>query len=296
MKIALIAGNGPSIKNIDYSRLPREYDVFRTNQFYFEDKYYLGKEIKFAFANPGLFLEQYFTLNNLIYKNEYHISNILCATFNLDHMVDQNLLNKAKDYFPNSEFGYEYLKKLKKFHTFIKFNEIYNNRRITSGIYMCAVAVAMGYDEIYLTGIDFYDSSLDEYAFNHKKINLSNLAPAFNDFNSKYNRHSKEMDIEALYFLQNEYNIKLYSLNCGSILSQYIDVAPICGNSFTPLDKNKNYINDILIPDKCAYHYAILANLKNTKQYSIKNNLWFRLIKDLVRLPSDIKHYLKDKR
>ena len=38
----VVAGNGPSLKEIDYSRLPEKFDIFRTTQFYFEDKYYLG--------------------------------------------------------------------------------------------------------------------------------------------------------------------------------------------------------------------------------------------------------------
>ena len=45
MKPIIIAGNGPSLKEIDYKRLPKEYDVFRCNQFFFEDKYYLGKDV-----------------------------------------------------------------------------------------------------------------------------------------------------------------------------------------------------------------------------------------------------------
>ena len=39
-KPIVIAGNGPSLAQIDYSLLPQDYDVFRCNQFYFEDKYF----------------------------------------------------------------------------------------------------------------------------------------------------------------------------------------------------------------------------------------------------------------
>lgn len=55
MKNVIIAGNGPSLKEIDYSRLPNDFDVFRCNQFYFEDKYYLGKKCKAVFYNPIFF-------------------------------------------------------------------------------------------------------------------------------------------------------------------------------------------------------------------------------------------------
>lgn len=44
-KHAVVAGNAPSLAKINYSRLPLEFDAFRCNQFYFEDKYYLGKDL-----------------------------------------------------------------------------------------------------------------------------------------------------------------------------------------------------------------------------------------------------------
>lgn len=51
----VIAGNGPSLASIDYSKLPENFDVFRCNQFYFEDKYYLGKKIKKYFLDRLFF-------------------------------------------------------------------------------------------------------------------------------------------------------------------------------------------------------------------------------------------------
>ncbi|EMA0254919.1 alpha-2,3 sialyltransferase, partial [Campylobacter jejuni] len=71
MKKVIIAGNGPSLKEIDYSRLPNDFDVFRCNQFYFEDKYYLGKKCKAVFYNTYIFFEQYYTLKHLIQNQEY---------------------------------------------------------------------------------------------------------------------------------------------------------------------------------------------------------------------------------
>lgn len=45
MNPIVIAGNGPSLAQIDYSRLPQDFDVFRCNQY----KYFLEKKIKGAF-------------------------------------------------------------------------------------------------------------------------------------------------------------------------------------------------------------------------------------------------------
>ena len=90
-KYAIVAGSGPSLKEIDYTRLPpppvvdnvsfdiNNYDIFRCNQFYFEDKYYLGKKIKFAFANPNVLFEQSYTYKALIYTQEYKIDNIVVS-------------------------------------------------------------------------------------------------------------------------------------------------------------------------------------------------------------------------
>ncbi|MBT0881304.1 alpha-2,3-sialyltransferase, partial [Campylobacter sp. 2018MI27] len=69
----IVAGNGPSLKNIDLNSMPKEYDVFRCNQFYCEDKYYLGKNIKLVMFNPMVIYSQLKTLNTLISKQEYHV-------------------------------------------------------------------------------------------------------------------------------------------------------------------------------------------------------------------------------
>ncbi|HED6100973.1 TPA: alpha-2,3-sialyltransferase, partial [Campylobacter jejuni] len=107
MQNIIIAGNGPSLKNINYKRLPREYDVFRCNQFYFEDKYYLGKKIKAVFFNPGVFLQQYHTAKQLILKNEYEIKNIFCSTFNLSFIESNDFLHQFYNFFPDAKLGYE---------------------------------------------------------------------------------------------------------------------------------------------------------------------------------------------
>ncbi|EAJ3506410.1 alpha-2,3-sialyltransferase, partial [Campylobacter coli] len=128
-KNVLIAGNGPSLKEIDYRRLPDKYDVFRCNQFYFEEKYYLGKNIKSVFFNPGFFFEQYYTSMQLILKKEYFIENIICSTFDLNFIDNSFFLKSFYNWFPEAYLGHEILNKLKDFYNYIKYNEIYYNQR-----------------------------------------------------------------------------------------------------------------------------------------------------------------------
>ncbi len=68
---ALVCGNGPSLKNIDYKRLPKQFDVFRCNQFYFEDRYFVGKDVKYVFLILLCFLN-----NTILVKNLYKTKNI----------------------------------------------------------------------------------------------------------------------------------------------------------------------------------------------------------------------------
>ncbi|MCV3467483.1 alpha-2,3-sialyltransferase [Campylobacter lari] len=289
---AIICGNGPSLKNIDYKSLPKEYDGFRCNQFYFEEKYYLGKNIKYVFFNPFVFFEQYYTAKKLIEKKEYNIENIICSTFNLPTMDNENFIKNFNAYFCDAYLGHEILHNIKDFLAFIKYNEIYENNRITSGIYMCAIAIALGYKNIYLCGIDFYNDKNNMYGFDNKKENLLKLNPAFLKKDSVYIKHSKEFDLKALNFLKDKYNVNFYSLNNNSELSKYIPLALNTNNNFILIDKDKDCINDVLIPEGKDYYDFFK---KEDSKVKLKQNTYYKLFKDLFRLPSDIKHYIKEK-
>lgn len=113
MKKVIIAGNGPSLKEIDYSRLPNDFDVFRCNQFYFEDKYYLGKKCKAVFYTPNFFFEQYYTLKHLIQNQEYETELIMCSNYNQAHLENENFVKTFYDYFPDAHLGYDFFKQLR---------------------------------------------------------------------------------------------------------------------------------------------------------------------------------------
>ncbi len=293
---AIIAGNAPSLKEIDYTKMPEECDIFRCNQFYFEEQYYLGKKCKAVFYNPLYFFEQYYTLKQLINKQEYETELIFCSNFNLAHLEDAHFLKNFPFYFPDALLGYDFIKKLKEFDALFKFNEIYFQQRITSAIYMCAVAVALGYKEIHLAGIDFYNNN-SSYAFNTKQKNLLKLLPQFKTIDSKYFGHSQNTDTTALKFLEKTYKVKFYCLCPHSPLANFIEPSPppLTNSNFKVQNKNANYIKDILIPHPEAYkNFQKILNLSEKPR--LKENIYYKLIKDLLRLPSDIKHYLKSRK
>ncbi len=232
-----------------------------------------------------MFFEQYYTSKKLIQNEEYNIENIVCSTINLEYIDGFQFVDNFELYFSDAFLGHEIIKKLKDFFAYIKYNEIYNRQRITSGVYMCATAVALGYKSIYISGIDFYQDTNNLYAFDNNKKNLLNKCTGFKNQKFKFINHSMACDLQALDYLMKRYDVNIYSLNSD----EYFKLAPDIGSDFVLSKKPKKYINDILIPDKYAQerYYG--------KKSRLKENLHYKLIKDLIRLPSDIKHYLKEK-
>ncbi len=313
-KYAIVAGNAPSLAGIDYKRLPLKYDVFRCNQFYFEDKYYLGKNIKAVTFATQMLAEQIYTTLHLNSNNEYNIESVFIVQHHVLPTTPRELeLERLVQIFHHNVFIqtlYEgkYSCNIEAFLEYIKLQKLYYYKNPTSAIFLCAIAISMGYKEIYLTGIDFYESGT--YAFNVLQENILHLMPHFRmDIDSKqfgnkneFSYHSKEADLEALTFLSRHYGIKFYSLCPNSPLTQYFPLAPITNNTFMPTEKPSNYTKDILIPQGKGVKYmqdTLRFNLhlhdkKLQKRNRIKNNFYFKIFDDLMRLPRDMKHYFKN--
>lgn len=255
MKPLVIAGNGPSLAQIDYSRLPEDFELFRCNQFYFEPKYFLGKKIKGVFFNPPVLKEQFFTLHHLRQRGEYEVEDVYCnITMGAwdrawSNGVSKNLEADLRYDYPSVKNTYPYLEKMQDFNTLHKFFALYYEKRFTSGIVMLVTALAQGYTEIYLTGIDFYEGS-KAYAFDFDGDRLVNQRiPAFIELHEhgvKDPVHSKEVDVEAIKLALSLEGVKLYALSPSSPLSRLIPLAPNLGGSFDLVSKPKGFICDFV--------------------------------------------------
>ena len=301
----VVAGNGPSLAEIDYARLPKDFDVFRCNQFYFENSYYLGREVKLAFVNPSVIFEQIYTLRTLEYRGEYDIGGIITSSFGVKQN-DRKIID-SKRLFCGAIGGHKYLKKLKKFNEFLHYNEIFLNRRITSGIYMCAVATALGYKKVYLAGIDFYEGK-KLYAFDFLTDNLLQIAPAFRSGGRPNCAHGKEMDLESLALLSRLYGVEFYSLCPSSPLSKHLPLASPTGGGMRPESKSADSMRDMLVPDSDSYDKFNTQLPEKRKIYKpgewekktyqkhkipLKKNLFYRVVMDFFKFPSALASYAK---
>lgn len=295
-KALVVAGNGPSLREIDYTRLPKEYDLFRCNLFFCEEAYYLGKQVSAYFFHKTNFFEYYFTLRHLLTNQEYSIDRILCRDQCADFFSSKEEFMK---HFPDLEFSDSYADSLVEFSKYRNFNAIFYNDHITSGIYMCAVGIALGYKEIHISGIDFYNQGTNSYAFKLQS-NTRKLLPLLNrkGKNTDDCYHNAKTDIQALQFLQQHYDVKFYSLSPQSPLSQHIDLSPILTQqpTFVPEKKPIGYTADMIIPEYMDYERFHLKDpLQEEKTPKLKKNIYYRIFRDFFRLPSDIKHYIRYK-
>lgn len=287
MKALIIAGNGPSLKSINYELIPEDFDVFRANQFYSERKYYLGKKIKGAFFNIHLLNPQTYTFYKLKELGEYEIDQMYCSyPFPLANTKTPNILAM----FPEVKIVHDYIIKFPKLYQLNCYHERYFAKHFTTGIGMLITGMAQGYKEIHLTGIDFYEGH-EKYAFNHGK-NINHYLPYIDETWYQDTGHDKEIELQALslcYKYQKEQGGEIYSLSSNNTLNKIFPPSPLRKTSIPQYfkeDKKNATIFDIILPIQTSndnlvnskYQYHSPSNLKN------KKSLLFRFIAFLLRI------------
>ncbi|MDK2819070.1 MAG: hypothetical protein KFW21_06450 [Spirochaetota bacterium] len=250
MKPIIIAGNGPSLKEIDYKRLPKEYDVFRCNQFFFEDKYYLGKDVTGYFIGNPTFQSLFNTSFILESSHEYFFTEKYFSGLILTHGIHNR--ESLQDFW-TLKVAFDIYTKHKQISQFVNYWFISYGVYPTTGIIMIFTAVAMGYIDIYVTGIDFYKGK-DRYAFDYNNAKVLNKI--FDNANIRVENpffnvdewHDEKMDIEAIELIKNFNNVNLYSITPSSFLSTLVPLAPIQNDTpYIPEEKPEGYLKDIVL-------------------------------------------------
>ena len=238
-KPIVIAGNGPSLAQIDYRRLPADFDVFRCNQFYFEDKYFLGRRVTGAFLNPNVAQQQYFNFKMLQESKDYIIDQKYLVSTIPDPESELN--------FPGAKNIFYLLETMPQFHELQKFLAFYYQKYFTSSIYMLITALALGYREIYLVGLDFYQGGGVNYAFDTEKPRLLELMPNMKKQNFQDPRHGKDIDLMGLNLAKQMPDVHLYCISETGCLKDYLPLADVRNqNPMTPEDKDPDAIKDFL--------------------------------------------------
>ena len=259
MKPIVIAGNGPSLKDIDYRRLPKEYDVFRCTQFFFEDKYYLGKEVTGFFMGHPTFQSLFNTSIVLESSNEYFFKDKYFSGLILDDSIYNREFLK---YFWTAQAAFDIYSKHPQVSQFI--NNWFTRYGLypTTGTIMILTAAALGYSEIYVTGIDFYDSKTELYAFDVEKANELNNKMVKGQGDKKSFQfsdpllnpdswHTEEIERAGIELVKNLEGVKIYSLTPDSKLSTILPLASLQNEkSYVPIEKSEGYLKDIVLTEQ----------------------------------------------
>lgn len=218
-KSIIIAGNGPSLAYIDYRRYPKDAKVFRLNNFFFEDKYYVGKNVDYYLCDLGYLEGMYFNLYNLNENEEYNIKDIYIT----------NLTEEIQNEYPLTKDAMKTVFQEKKFEVLYKFYMKYYQIMPSGGLFSIFLAIVLGYKKIYIAGMDMYSTDMlypwkigEYFSSLYTRDKEDNVKNVINRY------HPKDFQIKVIRFIQKEFpDVELYSLSEQSPINEYIELAPI---------------------------------------------------------------------
>ncbi|MDR3048574.1 MAG: hypothetical protein LBV16_01845 [Elusimicrobiota bacterium] len=261
VKRTLVVGNGPSYTEIDFRMVPKDADVFRMTAFFFEDKYYVGKNVDYFLDYYVRLENQYFNLHCLNETGQYNVNK---------NNIYITVATECNEHFPTVIPATPILHKNKAIAEFRKFYEYYYGHYLTTGITAVGLAVCLGFKEIYLAGFDFYSDENKFYPYDTSaKSGLQSAGRIIHStVNSIYHtvrrqegesiktavlkNHPTEMAVKFLELLHREYpSVKFYSVSQASPITKlisFIRPAPIIYKKpwYSPQPKPENAIKDWL--------------------------------------------------
>lgn len=235
----LIVGNGPSLTTIDYRRMPKDPFVLRVNNFYFEDRYYVGENVDALYmgGNPKVIQSYTNTLMTVLTRREYSVRTFLGRT--------DNIFRINANYFPVLDVKKAFITN-RDISNFMTLAHMPPGILPTSGVLAIFAAISFGFKNIYVAGMDMY-AGASRYAFpvgkNHAKIvGIKEGATGyFEEF------HAQETDVKAMAFAISMPGISIQTICPGSPITSMLPLAPEKGDAtLFALPKPVGYVNDFI--------------------------------------------------
>ena|GEM_PF-4439344 len=256
----LVCGNGPSCKEIDFTRVPQNAKVMRVTQFYFEELYYAGKHVDYYVDYANKIDESYFTARTLHSKKEYE--------FDLENMW-YTVLREKNPHFPTVRCCTEFIQKSPLIAEFRCFYEYYYGKYLPTGMQAFALAVCLGFKNVYVTGFDFFADKDNMHAYpdgkaavdtivNRKRESAYDTGITSNTkdgiFEYIHKTHPTSMQIDFICLLKKLYpETKIMSVNDSGVINEHIPLAPKLMDSpwYSPEPKPTDRVTDLFpLPDE----------------------------------------------
>lgn len=248
MKPIVIAGNGPSLAEINYRRLPKNFDTCRVNQFFFEEKYYLGRDVTYYLGAVDYIDILFYSLYTTVLNGEYNLGACYSGLYADDPRMARH---------PNFKPGYSIVQENPLFRNFLCYYELYYKKWLNSGTLAIFLAIQQGYKEIYIAGIDFYQNGRN-YAFDYslkpvyQEVIKKNPPESVADYQGKGATqvvHSIDMEKQALQLVASLEGVNLYSVCDTSSVNEIIPLGPLLDEHFSgALEKPVHAIKDFILP------------------------------------------------
>jgi alpha-2,3 sialyltransferase len=234
----LVCGNGPSCREIDFTRIPKNVKVMRMTNFFFEEKYYAGKCVDYYVEYAKRLENQYFNIRTLNEKNEYDID--------MENLW-WTVLSESNPHFPIIKSCTEFIQKNPMIAEFRCFYEYYYGQYLPTGMQALALAVCLGFKNIYIAGYDLFSNPNHLYAFpvgkrvfetvkNYKHASLYDTASVYDKtsmaastqagYEYLQNTHPTSMQVEFLHLLTKLYpKTHILSVCESSAINEHITLA-----------------------------------------------------------------------
>ncbi len=210
----VIAGSGPSLATISYDIFPHNAQIWRANDFFKEQDFFVGRRVDAVFngGTPLDIIRRIDNIKSVQQRGEYDIN---LANIYIDKRIDG--LEHLKQHF-------EYIesltaKRAPALASFIKYSSEIWDMHLFSGVAAIIVAILSGFNEIYLAGIDCDYETGARYAYSSAKTN-----PKILNWIKSYHPSAFQWDVIRRY--QDIYNVKIFTLSSQSPAAKLFPMAP----------------------------------------------------------------------
>lgn len=253
----VIVCNGPSMRTIEYDRVPEDPALFRLNWFFLEEDYYFGRHADAYFWSIYNDVLQD-TLYQIIKKKLYHLDTFFCPM----PLMDNNRKKRKELDQLHHDFFQPRFDHWKIISLVPELSRIMMSRPMpTTGLQALATGLILGFREIHIIGMDFYQSSKKRYAYNipsfvSKRMTAVHFSPGY-----EKKSHSFEIDLRTWDTIIACFpDSKIYSLSSDSYLAKLTKKSPRLNK------KNNLFLKKRLESDSSFYgkkHRSVSNYIKN---------------------------------
>ncbi|THV10569.1 alpha-2,3-sialyltransferase [Rhizobium rhizophilum] len=212
----IVAGNGPTMVDLDRAQFNIEDTIIRVNSFFFEPEYFIGRRVDILQIGGDRWIFPFFakTLGKVLAAGLYDVRHWSC------HQPD--VAQGARCQVGRNEVALCY----KDSHTrdYVVGRCLHYGRLPTTGVYALLNAHALGAKYITIAGMDFYAADrryMYELGPRNERLLHGSAKIGYNG-----NFHDQRLDLDIVRYLADKQELTLYRTNSATSALEFLDLAP----------------------------------------------------------------------